>query len=399
MSSNRFEAFSEVCGPVEGEHACQAFASYLRGRGRGQRISPIRVARDLDLDEEIIEQMIAIAISAAVGLLTPAFQVRCPHCRERIDREALVAADRANGEACCPECDARIEQPAALAVEARYRLSEQANREAEETQQTESAKPVMRAVLLCALLVELEALEAQLRQQGPVEEQTIGGGDVFKTGRLVGEHISWDLFVGCSERSNPASAASAANAIATLTPQIAMFVGVAGGIAGQVQLGGVVAATTVFDYDQGKETAAGYQAREVQLHSTFALRQRAMHVAAAPSMWTKRIVPPETNQPAAIRALVEPIAAGGKIVASSQSQTAELIAQTAPRAVAVETEGAGFLTAIDHAAGVSGIVIRGISDMRDGKAVSDREHWQARAAGRAAAFAFELLHKLQIPGP
>jgi nucleoside phosphorylase len=398
MSLNRFEAFSEVCRPVEGEHTCQAFASYLRERGRGQRISPIRVARDLNLDEEIIEQMIAIAISTAVGLLTPALQVRCPQCHERLDRETLLLVERADGEACCPECDERIEQPQTLAVEARYRLSEQADREADEAQQAESAKPVMRAVLLCALVVELESLEGQLREQGPVGEQTIGGGDVFKTGRLAGEHISWNLFAGCSERSNSASAASAANAIATLKPQVAVFVGVAGGIAGQIQLGEVVAATTVFDYDHGKDTAAGYQAREVQLHSTFALRQRAIHVAAS-SMWTRRIVPPEKNQPAVIRALVEPIAAGGKVVTSSQSQTAELIAQTAPRAVAVETEGAGFLTAIDHAAGVSGIVIRGISDMRDGKAVSDRERWQARAAGRAAAFAFELLHRLQPPGP
>jgi nucleoside phosphorylase len=399
MSSNRFEAFSEVCRPVEGEHACQAFTSYLRERGRGQRISPIRVARDLDLDEEIIEEMIAIAISTDVGLLTPAFQVRCPQCHERIDRETLIIAEQADGEARCPECDKRIEQPEALAAEARYRLSEQADREAEETQRAESAKPMMRAVLLCALLVELEALEAQLREQGPVGEQTIGGGDIFKTGRLAGEHINWDLFVGCSERSNPASAASAANAIATLKPQVAMFVGVAGGIAGQIQLGEVVAATTVFDYDQGKDTAAGYQPREVQLHSTFALRQRAMHVAATPSTWARRIAPPEKNQPAAIRALVEPIAAGGKVVTSSQSQTAQLIAQAAPRAVAVETEGAGFLAAIDHAAGVSGIVIRGISDMRDDKAVNDRKRWQAKAAGRAAAFAFELLHKLQQPGP
>ena len=370
---------------MEGEHACQAFASYLRERGRGQRISPIRVARDLDIDEEIIEQMISIAISTAVGLLTPALQVRCPQCHERIDRETLLIAEQADREACCPECDERIEQPEGLAVEERYRLSEKADREAEEAQQAERAKPVMRAVLLCALLVELEALDAQLREQGAVGEKTIGGGDVFKTGRLAGEHISWDLFVGCSERSNPASAASAANVIATLKPQVAVFVGVAGGIAGEIQLGEVVAATTVFDYDQGKDTAAGYQAREVQLHSTFALRQRAMHVAAAPSMWTRRIAPPEKNQPAEIRALVEPIAAGGKVVTSSQSQTAQLIAQTAPRAVAVETEGAGFLTAIDHTAGVSGIVIRGISDMRDDKAVNDRKRWQAKAAGRAAA--------------
>jgi nucleoside phosphorylase len=344
---------------------------------------------------EEVEEMIAIAMQ--VDLLQAAWQVRCPHCSERVDRDVLLAAEQTDGEAYCPECDRRIDHPGALASEPRYRLAPEADREVRAIQQEEQAKPVMRAVLLCALLVELEALGAQLALHGPVGEQTIGGGEIFQTGAFVGEHITWELFVGCSERSNTSAATAAANAISILKPQVAVFVGVAGGIAGEVTLGDVVAASTVFDYDQGKDTAAGYEPREVQLPSTFGLRQRSTHVAAAPTVWPKRITPREENQPESIRAIVEPIAAGGKVITSSESETARLIERNAPRAVAVETEGAGFLTAIDRTPTVDGIVIRGISDMRDGKATSDRQSWQARATARATAFTFEVLYQLQPP--
>jgi nucleoside phosphorylase len=90
---------------------------------------------------------------------------------------------------------------------------------------------------------------------------------------------------------------------------------------------------------------------------------------------------------------VEPIAAGGKVIASSSSSTTELITNIASRAVAVETEGAGFLAAVQRFGDVSGIVVRGISDMCDGKSDYEDREWQPRAASRAAAFAFELLRQ------
>jgi nucleoside phosphorylase len=229
-----------------------------------------------------------------------------------------------------------------------------------------------------------------------VGEQVIEGGGIYLTGELAGAHVRWEIRAACSERSNPAAAASLANAINNFKPEVALFVGVAGGIAGKVGLGDVVAATTVFDYDQGKETAAGYEPRELQLHSSFNLTQRAFHVAAA-GHWPDRIVPPEAGAAAAFPVHVEPIAAGGKVIAATASPPAELIASIAPRAVAVETESAGFLAAVRRFQRVSGIVVRGVSDLRDGKQASDAQGWQPRAAARATAFAFELLDQFQPP--
>ena len=67
-------------------------------------------------------------------------------------------------------------------------------------------------------------------------------------------------------------------------------------------------------------------------------------------------------------------------------------------------EGFGFLAAARANQSVSAMVIRGISDLIDGKAVVDRAGYQAlaclcatRIASRhAAQFAFEMLAKLEV---
>ena len=88
--------------------------------------------------------------------------------------------------------------------------------------------------------------------------------------------------------------------------------------------------------------------------------------------------------------MVEPIAAGDKLIRSDNSTVYERLRQSQSRPVAVEMEGHGFLTALEHNEKVSGLVIRGISDLCD-----DKEHGgdasQRVAAANAAAFAFELL--------
>jgi nucleoside phosphorylase len=393
---SRFDAFSDAGAALAGEDACRAIVGYLFQRGRGQRIAPARMAADLGLEEQLVQELVALATSPAVGLLQPAWQIRCPRCEERIDREALVTSEERDGEARCPECDEPIAHPAGLPVETRYRLAADADAEVAAGQRVEQAKPDMRAVVLCALLVELRAVRAQMQAYGAVGQRTVAGGEIYLTGALAGEHVTWEVFAACTERSNPAAAASLANAINNFSPQLALYVGIAGGITGKVALGDVVAATTVVDYDQGKETPAAYEPRELQLHSSFDLTQTALHIAASEN-WRGQIDRGESDPDARFAVHIEPIAAGGKVIAASGSPTAQLIEQIAPRAVAVETEGAGFLATVRRFQSVSGIVVRGISDMRDGKQASDAQGSQKMAAARAAAFAFALLDRFQPP--
>ena len=89
------------------------------------------------------------------------------------------------------------------------------------------------------------------------------------------------------------------------------------------------------------------------------------------------------------------IAAGESVIASTESGTAQRLTQNYGDALAVEKEGYGFLGAAREVRGVSALVIRGISDLLDGKEAADKQGSQALAARNASTFAFELLAKLE----
>lgn len=95
--------------------------------------------------------------------------------------------------------------------------------------------------------------------------------------------------------------------------------------------------------------------------------------------------------------VVAPIAAGEKVVASNDSQTARFIYDQYGDAVGVEMEGFGCLSAARMNSSLPAVVVRGISDLVEGKAVSDEEGWQPRAAQNAAAFTFALLRETFTP--
>jgi nucleoside phosphorylase len=395
MSSGRFDVFSDSGAVVGGESACAAVAGYLLARGAGQRLSPARVASDLGLEEDLVEELFELAAAPEVGLLIHETQLRCPHCEARIDAARLIVVPEDSGSAVCPGCEQEIPNPGGLRSESRYRLTPDAEAEAQARQAADAAKPTLRVVILCAILAEFAAIRAQMLSTGrEVDRRTIEPGDTYLTTTLAGEHVNWEILAAVSDQSNPASAASIVNGINAFKPWIAVFIGVAGGIPGKIKLGDVVAATTVIDYERGKETVAGYEPREVHTQSAFPLTQLAGYVAVT-DVWRRRITPAEDASTAQVK--VEPIAAGDKVVAAWDSPTAELIRRTAPRAVAVEMEGAGFLGAVHRYRGVDGIVVRGISDMLDNKAGADGEGWQPRAAARACAFAFEMLASYQPP--
>jgi hypothetical protein len=96
--------------------------------------------------------------------------------------------------------------------------------------------------------------------------------------------------------------------------------------------------------------------------------------------------------------IVGPIAAGEKVVASSRKATARLIKKNYGDTVAVEMEGRGFLEGVHINSPVHGGVVRGISDLLDGKEQADTGGSQQRAADGASAVAFEILATLNGSG-
>jgi len=194
-------------------------------------------------------------------------------------------------------------------------------------------------------------------------------------------------------RHNENAAVEAERAINHFSPKVAIFMGVAGGVHG-VALGDVVAATKVYGYEAGKAEAEFLPTPEVY-RSSHAMEQRAMAVARSID-WLKRIKG-STRNPAP-NAFVEPIAAGPKVVKSIRSATYEFLRSNYSDAIAVEMEGLGFLAAAHANEKVHALVVRGISDLIEGKDEADASGSQGIASQNAAAFAFEILARLDFGG-
>lgn len=191
---------------------------------------------------------------------------------------------------------------------------------------------------------------------------------------------------------NENAALEVERAIQHFKPSVVVFMGVAGGLK-DVLIGDVVAATKVYGYEYGKDTCQ-FMPRPMLAQTSYSLEQRARAEAKKPD-WISRIAGEKPQQ--VPRALVEPIAAGAKVVADTCSSTFEFLREQYSDAVAVEMEGFGFLRAAHANSEVQCIVVRGISDLIDGKTTADRSGSQVIASKHAAAFVYQILSNLRGP--
>ena len=249
-----------------------------------------------------------------------------------------------------------------------------------------------RAVILTALPVEYLAVRGHLSDR---QEEMHPQGTIYERGQFTANDQTWEVGIAEVGAGNSGSAVEAERAIAHFKPDILLFVGIAGGIK-DVNIGDVVAATKVYGYESGKvgETFATRPAME---QSAYATIQRAK-TEARNGDWLQRL---SSSVPSKPKALVAPIAAGEKVIASKDSELFKFIRTSYNDAIAVEMEGYGFLSAAFAYPNIQAIVIRGISDLIEGKNADapqegTEEERQERASQNASAFAFEVLSKLKV---
>lgn len=255
----------------------------------------------------------------------------------------------------------------------------------------ENVTPTQRAIILTALQVEYMAVRAYLSN---IDEVVHPQGTVYERGIFSSPRGQWEVVLVQTGAGGTAAAMEAERAIEHFKPSHIFFVGVAGGLK-DVKLGDVVAATKVYGYESGKADVEFFPRPEVG-QSTYRMEQRARSEARKPD-WLQRIIGPVPSPTPAV--LVAPIAAGEKVVKSTQSSLAKFLQTNYGDAVAVEMESHGILRAAHANAPVEALIIRGISDLIDNKTEVDALGWQEMAARTASAFAFEMLAKLATAQP
>lgn len=252
-------------------------------------------------------------------------------------------------------------------------------------QTLEKGRNVGRVVILTALRSEFAAVRSHLRE---IRETTHTQGTVYEVGLFQRDNgQSWEVWLTETGPGNAGAARETERALGHIKPQVAMFVGVAGGIK-DVSIGDVVVATKIYAYESGKAEGE-FRARPEVRESSYELQQRS-RAEARSQEWTKPIRGSESG----FRAFVGPIASGEKVVASRKSELCQFIREQYGDALAVEMEGSGFLTAAQANQNVRVCVVRGISDLIEEKSQADAGGSQDLAARHAAAFAFGILSRL-----
>ncbi|HZH14393.1 MAG TPA: pentapeptide repeat-containing protein [Archangium sp.] len=250
--------------------------------------------------------------------------------------------------------------------------------------------PVRRAVVLTALSLEYKAIRTHLLD---LREEVHPAGTIYERGFFEAEDETWEVLIVETGAGNTAAAVEAERALTSFEPQVILFVGVAGGVK-DVKIGDVVVADKVYGYEHGKTLDKEFRPRPAVHQSTYALLQRA-RTEARKGEWKRRI---QDATGSASTVFIGNIAAGEKVVAGKRNAVAQFLARQYSDSLAVEMEGIGFLAAA-YRRDVEALVVRGISDLLDGKAEADAAGSQPRAAAHAAAFTFELLSRFRRVSP
>ena len=242
------------------------------------------------------------------------------------------------------------------------------------------------AVILTAISVEYKAVRAYLTDS---QRDRHDDGTIYERGNFSFNGKSWQVAIVQTRAGNTEAAVETKRAIDYFKPNVVLFVGVAGGIK-DVSLGDVVAATKVYAYESGKVVEENFLPRSNASNVSYSLEQIAKAEADGED-WLKRIK--GSTQTKTPKAHVGPIASGDKVLASKDSEIYKILLSNYGDALAVDMESHGVLTAVRANQKINVLIIRGISDLIDGKSEADKAGWQEIAASHASAFAFEILAK------
>jgi 8-oxo-dGTP diphosphatase len=241
-------------------------------------------------------------------------------------------------------------------------------------------------VVLTALDLEYEAVRNQLTDLRPTPPVA---GTRPEVGSLPGG--TGDVVLVLTGTGNHASAVITERVISMFKPAAVLFVGVAGRLTTNLNLGDIVVGTHVYAYHGAAVRPDGLKARPRVWDIDHGIEQAAHQLRRRYDR--ERAAHPSTDSP---RVFFGPIVSGEILHDAPTSEPLNWIREHYEDAVAIEMEAAGFAKA-GQLNTVPGAVIRAISDLADGtKTQTDVEDWQTRAVRNAAAFAITLAGDLAV---
>ena len=247
-------------------------------------------------------------------------------------------------------------------------------------------------VIQTALGLEQDAVSSRLLDVRDIvhpESKTI-----YKIGKYGKSGNEIEVIVGRTDQTNVNAGIETERAISFFKPTYLFYVGVAGGLK-DVKIGDVVIGSDVFGYERGKEKDT-FLPRPKFGFSSYELEQKAVSYSRSEE-WNKRASSLSKDLfPGEIQIFAGTIASGEKVIGSSKSGLYQFLKQACSHALAVEMEGLGFLEACRPYPLIKSLLIRGVSDLVDGKDNSDLGGGQPFASSNATEFLFGLIEHLEI---
>lgn len=243
----------------------------------------------------------------------------------------------------------------------------------------------VKLAIISPVPVEHAAILARLHNLG----EQLKEGNRYVTGGFEGKYHRYEVVTQLTGSKNEVLADATGRVVRLFEPAVVILAGIAGGVK-DVQVGDVVVGTKYYGYESGKVTPEGFAARPDSGYYSKELIAVAQS-AAGDDQWRRR-----AQRADRARVWLGAIAAGNKVIGSSNSEIFRLLKQHYNDTLALEMEAAGFGSAMLNYPAVRFLNIRGISDLLDGKSASDAAGSQELAADNMAAFIFELLYRLDI---
>lgn len=232
-----------------------------------------------------------------------------------------------------------------------------------------------RVVVLTALQVEYRAVRSHVQNR---VRRSHPRGTQFEVGVLPG--AGGRVAIAQLGQGNIDAALAVGHTVELFRPDAILFVGIAGALHDDLQIGDVIVATKVYAYQGGMETDAGLLARPGAHDADHELLQLAQMAAQD-----------HHDLPQAPPVHFRAVAAGDVVLNSRKRPLAKQLASHYNDAGAIEMESAGMARAC-HVCRVPALVVRGISDRADGeKETVDAGGSQPLAARNAADFAVAVI--------